>query len=153
MLNKYKQISQIDLSLAMCNTVYNKIRNKSGSLKVNCITGFKRFLRHMFFWLGSLLHAFKSLGFCKLHQKIVHGLHFCMGIIISRSCVGCPWKLISGHGLEQYITLSLGINGLQPTHEKNENALYQTPCYALELQLKLLPCYNTHISLVTRPTS
>lgn len=57
------------------------------------------------------------------------------------------------HGLEQYTTLSPGINGFQPTHEKNETALCQAPCCALEFQLQLLPCYNTHISSVTRPAS
>lgn len=76
-----------------------------------------------------------------------------MWIIIPRSSVGCPWKLTSGHELEQCATLFPENSGFQPTHGKNETALYQTPCCALEFQLQLLPCYDTHISSLTRPAS
>lgn len=67
--------------------------------------------------------------------------------------MGCPWKLTSGHGLKQCTTLSSGNNGFQPTQEKNETDLYQTPCCALPFRLQLLPRCNTHISLLTRPAS
>lgn len=64
------------LNLPLCNIVYTTTNKQMGSLRLNRMAGFKWFLKYIFFWLCSHLHAFKSLDLYKLYQKVVHWLLF-----------------------------------------------------------------------------